>query len=142
MKTINILLAIVFSTVTLFAQDDEYHNYQQDDEFKTLFGRSSGNGGYGAVSIGYTQINKIDAVTFSGRGGVIFGHGLAMGITGTGYVTDYFYDNQLRDEVNIAGGYGGFFIEPILFPKFPVHLFRYPLYLLPASLFLDVLKEF
>jgi hypothetical protein len=59
---------------------------------------------------------------FSGRGAAIFGHGLAVGVIGKGFVTDFYEDNTFDGEVNIAGGYGGLFIEPIVFPKFPVHL--------------------
>ncbi len=123
MKTINIILVLIFISGSLFGQHENYDlEENKQDEFKTLFGPHTGNGGYAGISVGYTQVNDIDAVNFSGRGGIIIGHSLAMGITGSGFVSDYFYDYEINEEVNIAGGYGGFFIEPILFPKFPVHL--------------------
>lgn len=116
-----VTLAISFAVFTsVFAQygEEEY----QGDEFRTLFGDNAEIGGYGAFGIGYSEINNRDGVTFNGRGGVILGHGIAIGITGTGFVTDYYYEPNLGEDVNHAGGYGGIFVEPILLPKFPVHV--------------------
>jgi hypothetical protein len=50
---------------------------------------------------------------------MIIGHSLAFGIEGTGFVTNVIEDNNT--DYILAGGYGGFSIEPIIFPKFPVH---------------------
>jgi len=61
------------------------------------------------------------------RFGWILDHWFAFGVSGTGFVNnigklDYYYTNDLRNEVFLAGGYGGFFIEPILAPMKPIHV--------------------
>ena len=37
-------------------------------------------GGYGALDVGYTTINKLDAVYFGARGVVVINHMLALGL--------------------------------------------------------------
>jgi hypothetical protein len=105
------LLSLV--AVSLQAQEDE-------NEIKTLFGNKS-NGGYGAFSIGYTQINQIQSMTMGGRGEWIVGHSLGLGFYGTGFMSD-FVKTAADQSYNLVGGHGGFIIEPIFLPRFPVHL--------------------
>lgn len=93
-----------------------------DDEIVTLLGSSDAIGGYGAFSTRYFQLDNRDGVMFGGRGGVIVGHGISFGITGTGFVTQSAYDPVIGDDAMIVGGYGGIYIEPILLPRFPVHI--------------------
>lgn len=117
-KILSLAAAIIFAT-GLYAQfDDEY----EEKEFRTLFGENTEIGGYGAFGTSYSQINGLDAISFNGRGAIILGQGIALGITGTGFLTDYFYDEAVKEDANLAGGYGGVFIEPIILPNFPVHI--------------------
>ncbi len=111
----------------LMAQDpDEEGMVQQQrqnpEQVQTLFDSRAGNGGYGAFSIGYTQINDQDAILMGGRGEWVIGHGLGLGLAGYGFVNDPIY-NPL-DELNysLAGGYGGLIIEPIIMGWYPVHV--------------------
>ncbi len=112
-KSVFLLLAS-FVLVPLHGQDD-------DNQIKTLFGKQRTNGGYGAFSVGYSQINSLNAITMGGRGAWIIGHSLALGFYGSGFATD-FRVLTADQSYNLVGGHGGIFVEPILLPKFPVHL--------------------
>ncbi len=117
---------IIFSSLltnVIFAQE-EYGEYRErNEEYKTLFGNDAKIGGYGSFSVQYGPLAQDkNAVVFSARGAAIFGHGIAVGVIGKGYLTDFYYDENFKGDVNLAGGYGGIFIEPIVFPKFPVHI--------------------
>ncbi|MBN2485131.1 MAG: hypothetical protein JXB34_04060 [Bacteroidales bacterium] len=108
-----IVMILALLPAALFSQDN--------DEFKTIFsGREMG--GYGAFSLGYTIVDTSQSAMFSGRGGVILGHTLALGIGGSSFITEYQYNSNLNLKGSMAGGYGGFFLELIIAGKSPVHL--------------------
>ena len=94
----------------------------QGDEIRTLFGRNRSNGGYGALWMGYSTIDQKNALQFGARGSWVIQHSFAIGVGGTGFINEYHYDANLDQDVFLSGGYGGFYLEPILFPKSPVHL--------------------
>ena len=125
MKNILSILFVFSLGISLYGQEeDEYQTRKNDNgEIHTLFGRNKvNNGGYGGFGAGYTWIDNKDAVTTSGRGAWIIGHGLALGFSGTGFINSFHYDPFVDANVNLTGGYGGFLIEPILFGRFPIHL--------------------
>ncbi len=113
-KFIGIICAILFSLPAL-AQSDN------DEEIMTLLGKGRYNGGYGALSVGYTEIDGKSAITMGAQGAWVIGHSLALGISGNSFVTETFSDNNARN-INVAGGYGGLLIETIVLPKWPVHI--------------------
>ena len=118
MKKIITLLLIALIVPLLHAQEE-------NGEFKTLFGdRQISHGGYGALDIRYSTIDGKDAFLMGGRGAWVIGHGFALGFGGMGFLNDYHYNPDIAGgrNVNLAGGYGGLLLEPILFPKFPVHV--------------------
>jgi hypothetical protein len=118
---LSVLISILLSP--LFSQEnDSIKKEKKDDEFKTLFGHNRPGGAYGAFSFGYTEIDKIQAVTFGGKFEWIVGHSIGFGFGGNGFINEYHWDPNLGRDVFLTGGYGGFIIEPILLPKFPVHL--------------------
>jgi len=120
-----ILVVLIASTVAAgFGQVDETEQIKpkRSDEMMTLLGSSNAIGGYGGLSMLYTQIDNKDAFVFGARGGAIMGHSFAIGFGGSGFVTDLFPDESLNLDANLAGGYGGLFFEPIILPKYPVHL--------------------
>jgi hypothetical protein len=94
----------------------------QNKEMQTLLGSHESHGGYGAFSVGYSLIDDRNAVLFGGRFAWIAGHSMAFGFGGTGFINEFRYDPVLNRDLAIAGGYGGLYIEPILMPKYPVHL--------------------
>ena len=116
MKKYITFLFIIFILPPAFGQVDS-------SEFKTLFGdRQISHGGYGAVTVNYSHIDGKDAILLGGRGAWIIGHSFALGFSATGFMNDYHYNNLLNRNVNLAGGYGGLLLEPILLPRFPVHI--------------------
>ena len=120
-----ILFVLIASTVAAgFGQVDETEQIKpkRSDEIMTLLGSSNAIGGYGGLSMLYTQIDNKDAFVFGARGAAIMGHSFAIGFGGAGFVTDLFPDESLNLDANLAGGYGGLFFEPIILPKYPVHL--------------------
>jgi hypothetical protein len=120
MKKIYFLLVLALSVLSVQAQDED-RSYKNDDEFKTIFGGKS-VGGYGGIGVGYTIVDDKSSVSFDARGGVILGHWFAMGIGGSTFVSPYEYNTAHTTDINLSGGYGGFFAEIILMPKSQVHL--------------------
>ncbi|MFC2087428.1 hypothetical protein ACFLSA_04640 [Bacteroidota bacterium] len=127
MKKINLLILMTLLPFFAFAQKNE----KDEDEYRelqTIF-KDDFHGGYGAISISYFEMYNKDAVSIGGRGGWIIGHGLSIGLGGEGYFNDFdSYEKQRSNQItydvsyNLVGGHGGLIIEPILLPRFPVHL--------------------
>ena len=117
MKKLAVLLGLMAAIgLTAFTQDYE------DNEIQTLIGNNNAVGGYGAISMQYTQLDDRDAFVFGARGGIIMGHMVALGLGGAGFFNDVHYDPVSGMDISLAGGYGGFFFEPVIMPKFPVHV--------------------
>jgi hypothetical protein len=118
-------LLVSFSLINLIsAQENGDVVYDQDnDNIRTLFGNERiTNGGYGAFTFGYSEINNLSAVSIGGRGAWIIGHWFAIGVGGTGFINDINYNNAQGQYTNITGGYGGLILEPIILPWIPVHI--------------------
>ncbi len=115
MKTLFACIALLLITVLGNAQDNDV---------RTLFGSNENhsNGGYGAISIGYSKIGDKDAFLYGARGAWIIDHSLAIGLAAHGFSCDKKYDTSLSDEYKYAGGYGGLLIEPIIAAKSPIHV--------------------
>jgi hypothetical protein len=124
MKRIVFILSLLTVSIYSFSQvlEDESTRKRKDDEIRTLIEKSDDIGGYGGLSVLYSQIDAKDAFVFGARGGLIMGHIFTLGIAGTGFINDSHLDNTLDRNVSLAGGYGGMFFEPIIFPKAPVHI--------------------
>jgi len=121
MKKLTMVLLLAVTAMFASAQEKDYN----DDEIQTIFSKHQSNGGYGAVSIGYSRIDGMDALITGARGAFIFSHSFAVGIGGYGFVNDFDYKEVvLGNPVNVglAGGYGGIFIEPIIGARLPAHL--------------------
>ena len=123
MKRLTIFLVFVLAVSFVKAQDSSYQN----DEVRTVFSRNKSNGGYGAFTVSYSNIGGHDALVTGGRGAFIFDHTLAFGLGGYGFVNNLDYDyyhgsSSTNRDLSLAGGYGGFIIEPIIAGKSPVHL--------------------
>jgi len=121
MNTMNKLMLMLFLSLGfLTAKAQDY----ADNEIKTLFPKDRSNGGYGALSFSYTQIDGKDAFMMGGRGAWVIGHSFALGFGGNGFINDIDYQNphHMNLKTSLAGGYGGLYLEPIIAPRFPVHL--------------------
>lgn len=97
---------------------------KENDQISTIFSKNRQNGGYGALSFSYTQIDGKDAFLMGARGSWIIGHSFAIGLGGCGFINDLNSRNWLNNDLNsnLAGGYGGLYLEPILAPRLPVHI--------------------
>ncbi len=120
MKNTGLLIIFILAFSFANAQDS-----YQNDEVRTVFSKNKSNGGYGALTVSYSNIGGYDAIVTGGRGAFIFDHSLAIGFGGYGFVNNlnydyYHYENDTR--LSLAGGYGGLLIEPIIAGKSPVHL--------------------
>lgn len=122
MKKTLILAALIISFCSaLYSQDPEFQ-YYKNKEIKTILGRNREGGAFGAFTTGYSVIDHKHAILFGGRFEWITGHSLGLGFGATGFMNEFHYEPELDREVFLAGGYGGLYVEPILFPRFPVHL--------------------
>jgi hypothetical protein len=100
---------------------------KKNEEMKSIFGNTDHkiqHGGYGAISIGYTQIDGEDVMTLGGRAAWVIDHHVAMGFAGKAFMNSVYIDKYFPDADGyyLVGGYGGFFVEPIIAPNFPVHV--------------------
>jgi hypothetical protein len=120
-KTIILSALIILACSSVFSQDPEFE-YYKSREIKTLLGRNRAGGGYGAFTSGYSVIDNKHGVLFGGRFGWLASHSIGIGIGVTGFINEFHYEPSLDRDVFLAGGYGGLYIEPILLPRFPVHL--------------------
>jgi hypothetical protein len=124
MKTRLFLAAIMTMGFLAFTYGQE----RSTNEMQTLFGNTDNkidHGGYGGISVGYTQINGEDVMTLGGRLAWVIDHHVAVGLAGRAFMNSVFIDgipNTPENGLYLSGGYGGFFVEPILFPNFPVHV--------------------
>ena len=94
-----LLLIAMLSTAN--AQDNQ-------NEYRSIFNKKSdrktSHGGYGSFGVGYTNIDEKDAILLNFKGAWVINHSISLGFAGTGFFN------------------GGFFFEPILLAKSPVHL--------------------
>lgn len=120
-KTILLSALLILLYSTAFSQEPEFE-YYKSREIKTLLGNNREGGVYGAFTAGYSIIDNRHAVLFGGRFGWLASHSVGIGLGATGFINEFHYEPFLGREVSLAGGYCGLYIEPILFPRFPVHL--------------------
>ncbi|HVN58557.1 MAG TPA: hypothetical protein VMT63_09690 [Bacteroidales bacterium] len=122
MKRIIILSAFFITLLPVSYSQRSDSSRVYDDGFRTLLGYNRSRGAYGAFTIGYSTIDLHDAVQMGGKIEWLVAHSFGFGFGGTGFINEYHYDAGLARNVFLTGGYGGLFLEPVLFPKFPVHL--------------------
>ncbi len=122
MKKITIFsVLLILLSANSFSQDPEFE-YYKSHEIKTLFGRNSTGGAYFDFTSGYSVIDDKHAVLFGGRFGWLPSQSVGVGLGATGFLNEYHYEPSIDKDVFLAGGYGGLYIEPILFGRSPVHL--------------------
>jgi len=104
--------------------------YAQDErstEIQTIFKASErkvSHGGYAGISVGYTQIDGLGVMTVGARAGWIIDHHVTIGLAGKCLASSVYLDRYWsgNEGYYLVGGYGGLLIEPIIWPKFPVHV--------------------
>lgn len=118
-RTTLILLALLLGLTTM-AQERE----DRDRGMRTIFGGSGirSNGGYGAVTTAYSEIDNRDAIVIGGRGAWLINHQFGIGLAGYGFMTEHKLDATLNEDYQLLGGYGGLMFEFIANPNSPIHL--------------------
>lgn len=119
------MISCLLAFGNLQAQDTLFTG-EKDEQMKTVFGNAGKveHGGYGALTIGYTTVDSESALLIGGRAGWLIDHHFTVGLAGYGF----FNNLQPKDNVpayknyNVAGGYGGLFLEAIIAPNYPVHV--------------------
>ncbi len=86
-KIATTIVLMALALPSLMAQEAETKQEQRKPqrdpgEVQTLFDPNSGSGGYGALTIGFTQIDGRDAILMGGRGEWVIGHGFGLGMGG------------------------------------------------------------
>jgi hypothetical protein len=136
-----LLTVILFAGINGFSQDTlklfsrhhpprenvekkrEHPREHSSDEIRTICGNHHSNGFFIGFHSDYSQIFDYDALSVGGNLAWVANHGLAIGLAGNGFFTEpQPFPGYSTKEYNYTGGYGGLLIEPILFPRFPVHL--------------------
>jgi hypothetical protein len=113
---------LLMVSIVTFSQEEPEFQYYKNREMKTLLGHDRGGGGYCSFSTGYSNINNLDAILFGGRFSWMASHSLGIGMGATGFINEFHYEPAIDRNVFLTGGYGGLYIEPVLLPRFPVHL--------------------
>jgi hypothetical protein len=102
-----------------------YNNHNKNDGIQTLAGKDSHHGGFGAVSFKASEFNNKDIIMAGFRGGWIINRSMAIGFEGYGIIPTAEYEN-IDPDIPLAsrsvGGYGGMFLEPIIFSNKVVHV--------------------
>jgi hypothetical protein len=123
MKTRILLVGLM----TLGIMAISYGQEEKSDEMQTIFGNSDhkiSHGGYAAISVGYTQIDGEDVMTLGAHAGWLIDHHVTIGLAGNALMNSVYLDGYWPDKGGyyLVGGYGGFFVEPVIAPNFPVHI--------------------
>jgi hypothetical protein len=122
-KLILMMCMLVSISIASYSQDTINNAGTDDKEFKMItIGGDHSVGGYGSLSANYSYIDGRDAISVGARGAVVVGHWVAIGIGGSAFINNYEDDSLADVKSNIAGGYGGLLIEPIIMPNYPVHI--------------------
>ena len=105
------------------APQDRRHKPGRHSDIKTLAGSMNHSGGFGAISFRYSDFRDKTIVMAGLRGGWIVNRTLGIGFEGHGIIPTAKYDDidDSRDVV-LVGGYGGMFIELILFSNQVIHV--------------------
>lgn len=119
---------ILFTVIMALGMIGYSYGQERTTEMQTLFGDRDNkvdHGGYGAFSVGYTQIDNEDVLTLGGRAAWVIDHHIAIGFAGKAFVNSVYIKDYWEPigepGFYLVGGYGGFFIEPIIAPNFPIH---------------------
>ncbi len=111
-------------------------------EIQTLTEPGKTVGFYFGFHSEYSQIAGYDAYGAGGTIAVIANHGLAIGLTGKGFFSEAFDENMTtHTSYSYTGGYGGILIEPIVFPKYPVHV-SFPIILGAGGIATSMLTDY
>jgi hypothetical protein len=133
-KKFALLSILTMSIVFAFAQFDPQSKTIQNTSSK------NNNGGYGAITLGYSRISGKGALYLGTRGGIISNRKLAFGIGGNGFANNFHVQTFLGHqplERMLIGAYGGLYFEPIVKDKKKIHLSIPVLFGLGAAILIE-----
>lgn len=117
-KNIYILILLFICCFSLKAQQRN----NESQEFNTIF-KGTEFKGYALLSTGYSLIDKRNAMVINARGGIVLANTISIGFAGSSFMNDYQQLNSGSNiESSLVGGYGGVYLELILFQKSPIYL--------------------
>ena len=121
------VIAILFiANYSVIGQEDQESKKTSRDGIQTLFSLNNSNvdhGGFIGLHAGYTNVDNQDALLVGGRIAWLINHQFAVGFSGDGFVNSINKPAEYHvSDYSLAGGYGGFLIQPIIFAKSPVHV--------------------
>mgnify|MGYP001133890048 CR=1 FL=1 len=122
MKKIFLIAAVIASVSSIVFSQEVTDEPKKPRQMMTLTGPEHTGGGYGAFTTGYSVIQERHAYEFGFRGMWVINHSIAMGFGGTGFANQAMYNSGTGSDNFLTGGYGGFIIEPIVAPMYPVHI--------------------
>ena len=91
----------------------------------TLAGKNQHSGGYGAIIFKGSEFNEVPILILAIRGAWVVNRSLGIGMEIDGLLPVSKYENIDPEGINssiLVGGYGGFFLEPILWSNTVIHL--------------------
>jgi hypothetical protein len=130
MKSRSIITAMVLSVLFLqntVAQEETKEDFvivdHSNDDFKSLLGNKGSHGGYLSIDITGGEMDGNQVFEAGGRLGWIINHSFAFGLAGYGFAQNIVEDvESTNSQLDLAGGYGGLLIEPIIWSKEIAHL--------------------
>jgi opacity protein-like surface antigen len=116
-----LFLLVILGLITLAASAQTEKSNEQKPA-KLL--NEQRNGGYGALSLGYSKIDEKSAFVMGARGMAEVSQSVAIGLGVVLFTNDasmrHWSKNQISND--LVGAYGGFCAEPMIGRQLPVHI--------------------
>ncbi len=129
MKFLKLLFTTFILSAAAFGQEYESEpigkQKNQQNDIKTLTGNGHHSGAFGAIMFKASKFNDKTFAMMGVRGGWIINRSIAIGIEAQGIIPSAKFDNispDVGEQAILLGGYGGLFIEPILFSNHVIHV--------------------
>jgi len=119
MKKVILIILLVNNLSYVFSQDTVV--------YKTVFGNLETTGFYYGINGKSTLISGKYTFDFGMNLAFIINDNVALGVQGNAFWQQPEFDDLLNDKFNLQGLYGGFFVEPIIFPFYAFHV-TFPVY--------------
>ena len=123
MKRILLIPVILLSMAPAAMSQEEGGElqYYRDKDIKTLLGKDRKGGKYGSLSLGYSGIADRQTLVFGEKLTWLPVRTVGIGMGINEFISEYRHDAATDRDIFLMGGYGGMYIEPILFPRLPIH---------------------
>ena len=108
----------------IYIREKRHRHYRNErNRIHTLSRHSHHSGGFGAIAFKWGDFQGQTTVLAGVRAGWIISRAIAIGFEGYGIIPTTEFENiSVLQNVVLLGGYGGMFLEPILFSNQIVHV--------------------